>query len=75
MFPPELANRNIQFIKKHECMTNHWRIIKPAVAVRKTASADLGNPNEDAKKYPFLRIEPLIVAELFTKIGQKLFTH
>ena len=50
-------------------------IIKPAVAVRKTASADLGNPYEDAKKETFLRIEPLIVAELFTKIGQKLFTH
>ena len=42
---------------------------KPAVAVRKTASADLGNPYEDAKKTPFLRIEPLIVGELFTKIG------
>ena len=50
---------------------------KPAVAVRKTTSADLqllGNPYEDAKP-PFLKIEPLIVGELFTKIGKKLFTQ
>ena len=45
------------------------------VAVRKTASADLGNPYYEDAKNPFLRIQPLIVAELFTKIGQKLFTH
>ena len=29
----------------------------------------------EKKKKPYLRIEPLIGAELFTKIGQKLFTH
>ena len=50
---------------------------KPAVAVRKTASADLGNPycTKMKKKHHFLRIKPLIVLEVFTKIGQKLFTH
>ena len=52
-------------------------IFKPVVAVRKTASADLrllGNPYEDEKK-PFLKIKSLIVGELVTKIGQKLFTQ
>ena len=47
---------------------------KPAVAVRKTASVDLGNLYQDAKNI-FLRIEPLIVGGMLTKIGQKLFTH
>ena len=47
---------------------------KPAVAVRKTTSADLGNPYKDAKNQ-LLRIEPLIVGGMLTKIGQKLFTH
>ena len=47
---------------------------KPAEAVRKTASADIGNPYKDAKNQ-LLRIKPLIVEGMFTKIGQKLFTH
>ena len=46
----------------------------PAVAVRKTASAYLGNPYKHAKNQ-LLRIEPLIVGGILTKIGKKLSTH
>ena len=49
---------------------------KPAEAIKKTASVGLGNLYVWQKmQKTFLKIEPFIVGELLTKIGQKLFTH
>ena len=48
---------------------------KPVEAIRKTASVDLIVYVQQNMQKTLVKIEPLILAELLTKIGQKLFTH
>ena len=48
----------------HTNISLQWQLEKPLYPYE-----------NEKKKKPYLRIEPLIGAELFTKIGQKLFTH